>query len=52
MGNNLLVWYLVHTQHLKKPVRSEPICHGSGYARLTRTRARETRTRVKTVCKA
>ena len=49
MGNNLLVWYLVHTQHLKKPVRSEPICHGSltrpfpsafrgkgsGYARLS-----------------
>ena len=45
MGNNLLVWYLAHTQHLKKPVRSEPICHGSpfpsafrgkrsGYARL------------------
>ena len=43
--NNLLVWYLAHTQHLKKPVRSEPICHGSpfpsafrgkgsGYARL------------------
>ena len=29
MGNNLLVWYLAHTQHLKKPVRSEPICHGS-----------------------
>ena len=53
MGNNLLVWYLVHTQHLKKPVRSEPICHGSltrpfpsafrgkgsGYARLAAGRS-------------
>ena len=29
MGNNLLVWYLAHTQHLKKPIRSEPICLGS-----------------------
>ena len=29
MGNNILVWYLAHTQHLRKPVGSEPICHGS-----------------------
>ena len=25
MGNNLLVWYLAHTQHLKKPIRSEKL---------------------------
>ena len=31
MGNNILVSYLAHIQHLKKAINSEPICHGSPF---------------------